>query len=256
MLTPKRRRLKDHNLCFYGCEFNSNPELLAALHRFLKPKKIAICPEVEPGEWLWQGLTTAMDRCAFCVFETVTANTNAHIELGYALAKRLRIAVLVKNSKKGDSDITKRLPSNLVGLVQVRFDDCQQLSNELESKIPGDWYSVEKRLENPLRLVTDLDRAYFTALLHRPPDRPIRASELVVAPLQSGVSDSSNNSVAMFLSRYDEVLEIEDLMPPPEIIGRWYDRWTPASPNVFENQRIRLDCDPRYRKWLAKALNI
>ena len=178
-----------------------------------------------------------------------------HIELGYALTKRLHTVVLVKSGTENDSDITKWLPSNLAGLVQVRFDNSQELPDKLQQKVPQEWFSVKKRLEEPLRLATDLDRAYFKALLWRDPKSPIKASNLVAAAEEFGVSGSSNNSVARFLSRYDEVLQFEDdTMAPQPITRKFYDAWNPHSPATFEEQRIRLDCD--YRDWLAKALAI
>jgi len=76
----------------------------------------------------------------------------------------------------------------------------------------------------------------------------------VVGPNQLGVKGSSNNSAAEFLARFDEVLEILDLMPPQDDGGEWYDAWNPPSPPEFARQRVRVYNN--YREWLAKALGI
>jgi len=106
MLVPKNKILKSYGRCFYGHAFGKHTGLKAEVENFLKAHNMTVQPDVPPGEWLWEALTRSMSRSAFCAFETVSENRNVHIELGYALARRLRVALLVQISREHDQDIT------------------------------------------------------------------------------------------------------------------------------------------------------
>jgi hypothetical protein len=176
-----------------------------------------------------------MSRSAFCIFETVTKNTNAHIELGYALAKRLHVALLIEKGSKKNSDITKNLPSDLTGLIQVRYETEDEVAESLKKLVPKKWWSVECRLRPHLQRASALDRAYFWWLLQVPPNKTVEFDSLMVNATQC-VPGSSRPKLASFLREFDEALVIEGL--DEDVI----------------HQRIRVD--PDYREWVAKTLGI
>jgi hypothetical protein len=237
MLSPKNRMLKSYKYCFYGREFETNPNLDEAVSRFLNRHGMEFYPKVPPGEWLWPQLIRAMSRSAFCIFETVTGNRNAHIELGYALAKKLHIAllILIKEGSEENEDITKNLPSDLAGLILVPYETEDEVAEELEKKVPEEWWSVKCRLRPHLQRASALDRAYFWWLLQVPPNKTVEFDSLMVNATQC-VPGSSRPKLASFLREFDEALVIEGL--DEDVI----------------HQRIRVD--PDYRKWVAKTLGI
>jgi hypothetical protein len=252
MLSPKNRVLKSYKYCFYGREFENNPNLDEAVKKFLDPHGMEFHPDVSPGEWLWPGLIRAMSRSAFCIFETVTGNRNAHIELGYALARRLHVALLIEKGSEENRDIVKNLPSNLAGLVQVRYEREDEVAGKLKKSVPEEWWSVESRLGPRLRQASALDKAYFWWLLQVHPDDTVEFDDLV-DKAQQYVPGSSRTKLASFVRQFDEALIIEGLTPPED--------W-PCGSTVWKidvrqaviHQKIRVD--PDYREWVAKTLEL
>lgn len=249
MLSPKNRVLKSYKYCFYGREFEENPKLDEAVRRFLDVHDMEFHPDVPPGEWLWPGLTRAMSRSAFCIFETVTRNRNAHIELGYALAKRLRVALLIKTGSEKNRDITKNLPSDLTGLIQVRYETEDEVADSLEEFVPKEWWSVESRLGPVLRQASASDKAYFWWLLAAD---TVEFDDLMVKAKQC-VPGSSRTKLASFLRQFDEALVIEGLTPP-EDLPCGSTAWEIDVRQAVIHQKIRVD--PDYRDWVAKTLGL
>lgn len=252
MLSPKNRVLKSYKYCFYGREFEKNPELDEAVRRFLCQHGMEFHPDVPPGEWLWPGLTRAMSRSAFCIFETVTKNRNTHIELGYALAKRLRVALLIEKGSEKNKDITKNLPSDLTGLIQVRYKTEDEVADRLEEFVPKEWWSVESRLGPVLRQASASDKAYFWWLLQVPPDDTVEFDDLV-DKAQQCVPGSSRKKLASFLRQFDEALIIEGLTPPEDLLCG-STAWEIDVRQAIIHQKIRVD--PDYREWVAKTLEL
>ena len=259
-ITQKRSRRKDHNLCFYGCEFDSkNPDatgIKKAIEMFLHNEnhRIKLCPIVQPNQWMWHGLKTAMDRCAFCLFECVTGNRNAHIELGYALANNLRAAVLVRDDKEGTNDLTKWLPSDLAGLVQIRFKSADNLADELQRNLPTTWYRTDYRLRELILSATPIERTYLADLLGLRPKQTVIFSNLACAPSLQGIAvgGAANLYVSEFLNRFDEVLDILELSPP-DLGDQAYDAWQPSWPDK-NLDLLNISLDPNYREFVANAL--
>lgn len=251
MLSPKNRVLKSYKYCFYGREFERKLNLDEAVKKFLDPHGMEFHPPVPPGEWLWPRLTLAMSRSAFCIFETVTGNRNAHIELGYALAKRLHVALLIEKGSKKNSDITKNLPSDLAGLILVPYETEDEVAESLKKLVPKKWWSVECRLGSRLRQASASDKAYFTWLLQLPPNGTVEFDGL--ADGARLYFDSSRSKLALFVRQFDEALIIEGLTPPEEFpCGST--EWEVDVYQAVIHQKIRVD--PDYRDWVAKALGI
>jgi hypothetical protein len=151
MLKPERRRRKDYRFCFLGRDFeksNGGPleaektAMYQQVEQFLCTKEMKVYPKVEPGKWLWPGLIEGIRRSAFCVFEVWSKNHNTHIELGFALAECLPVALLICD-KDNARDV---LPADLAGLIQVRYSKIDEIAGQLDKLIPNEWYSVERRL--------------------------------------------------------------------------------------------------------------
>jgi hypothetical protein len=236
-LKPKSRTWKDYQYCFYGHEFKKekvgdeeNEKIKEALSLFLKYYEMKICPLVEAGDWLWPELVEGMERSAFCVFETKSQNRNVHIELGYALAKNLNVILLVPDNDEKPDDYREYLPSDLAGLVQIRYKRHEELGKKFEKEIPKRYVSVKDRLRISFQSVTDIDCAYFQILLRA--NTKIKFSELVgIAGIRN--SASSNTYLAAFLRKYDEVL-------------------VPYSKCELDSARLRID--EEYKKWICQRL--
>ena len=252
MLSPKNRVLKSYKYCFYGREFEKNPNLDEAVKKFLDPHGMEFHPDVPPGEWLWPGLTRAMSRSAFCIFETVTRNRNAHIELGYALAKGLCVALLIEKGSEKNRDITKNPPSDLTGLIQVRYETEDEVADRLKEFVPKEWWSVESRLGLLLRRASASDKAYFWWLLQARPDHTVEFDDLRVKAHER-VPGSSREKLASFLRQFDEALVIEGLTPPEDLPCGSTEWEIDVRPDVI-HQEIRVD--PDYREWVAKKLGL
>ena len=209
MLRPHKRTLKDYHYCFYGRDFNKQEVDDGGLYRllcsFLSKYKMKIFPLVEVGKWLWPEIVRGMERSAFSIFETESANRNVHIELGYALARNLNVILLVPKNEEKSGDYRNYLPSDLAGLIQIRYEHIEDLEKKLGEEIPKRYHSVEERLRIALRSVADIDSAYFDILLKLAANQRIRFSELVgMARIRN--SASSNTCLAQFLRKYDEVM--------------------------------------------------
>jgi|GEM_PF-2638905 len=232
MLSPKRKRLKDYDKCFYGHEFKNPPsqELCKKLEEFLTKQNMKITPFVDASRWLWEELIEKMDRSAFCVFETQSQNRNVHIELGYALAKGLNIILLVPEEKNGSYQ--RHLPSDLSGLVQIRYKNIDELPSELENELPKRYYSVEERLSANLQNVFEAEKIYFRIILEK---STISFSELASQVRTKATVLSDNISLADFIRKYDEALIIEET-----------DHW----------DRCKISIDQDYKEWICKKLGI
>lgn len=233
MLLPKRKRLKDYDKCFYGHEFKKKPpgqKLHKKVEEFLTKQKMKITPFVDAGSWLWEELIKKMDRSAFCVFETESQNRNVHIELGYALAKQLNVILLIPENKNGNYQ--KHLPSDLSGLVQIRYETPNDLSKKLIKEIPEMYYSVEKRLSANLQNVFEAEKIYFGIILEK---SIISFSELASQVRTKATVLADNISVADFIRKYDEALIIEET-----------DHW----------DRCKISIDQGYKEWICKKLGI
>lgn len=249
-MKPRKTLLHDNHLVFYGHEFGSKVDLREGIERFLNRKQMEICSEVSPGEWLWHDLVRQMTRSAFCLFETVTRNPNAHIELGYALASNLRIVLLIRKKSGSDMEILEHLPSDLAGLVQVRYSDSSEIEEKLESYIPRHWLSVTERLKTILQGRTSLDCAYLSCLLRLPPTHEMNFSGLV-SEAKFYTADSSNGSLVRFLKCYDEFVEVRSTMAARKEASEGQ-RSGFDEVSKIDHFSIRLH-EP-YCKWLRRAV--
>jgi len=249
MLEPKTRHLRDYKRCFYGCRFEEEPELRLKLKEFLGKKNMEFHPLVKPGTQSWPEMTVAMNRSAFCVFETATKSPHVHVEIGYALARQLNVLLLL------DKDRPDTLPANLGGAVRIQYDKknlnilvAQQLDNP--KFIPRDWFSVEDRLLMLLKSATPLDRKYFRLLVLSPDPAQYYSVGTLVGSAGQALRGSSNLIVADFLRRFDELIEYKEFeqRKPDDLLN------IPATPTLFDAQEVRLDKD--YRAFLAAELNI
>lgn len=252
MLTPRNSILKSYRYCFYGHEFDKEPELRNAVNGYLRTQGMEIHPLVPPGEWLWPALTRAMWRSAFCIFETVTANRNVHIELGYALSRSLRVALLIREGSEKEADITKNIPSDLTGLIQIRYKTTENVQGKLESSIPQEWCSVENRLGPILRQASASDRAYFWWLLQASPNDKMQFKALITLAHQTS-GTASEMSLASFLHRFDEALMIEGV-PLSGEPGDEDNEWRPDLSRGAIHQQIQVN--PEYRAWVAETLEM
>jgi hypothetical protein len=236
MLLPKNKRLKDYEFCFYGHEFKkkniSNHKVYKELETFLKAQqiKMEIAPLVEKGKWLWEGLIEKMDRSAFCVFETESKNRNVHIELGYALAKGLNVILIIPEEQNGKYQ--KHLPSNLSGLVQIRYKDLNNLLRQLKEEIPKRYYSVEERLSINLENMFEAEKIYFQIIINK---SQVSFSDLAAQVRAKATVLSDNISLADFIRKYDEALIIEEK-------------------EQLDKCKISIDND--YKEWVCKKLGI
>ncbi len=233
MLSPKKTNLKDYHKCFYGHEFKKNSrgqKLYKKVKQFLAKQNMEITPFVDAGKWLWEELIKQMDRSAFCVFETKSQNRNVHIELGYALAKQLNVILLIRETKKGSYQ--KHLPSNLSGLVQIRYKNIDELPSKLEKELPKRYYSVEERLSANLQNVSEAEKIYFRIILEK---STISFSELPSQVRTKAKVLADNISISDFIRKYDEALEIDEK-----------DHW----------DRCIISIDKKYEKWICKKLGI
>lgn len=232
MLCPKKKRLKDYQFCFYGHEFKaannlSRDEVHGALEEFLKSKNMEIGAFVESGKWLWSGLIERMHRSAFCVFETQTQNRNVHIELGYALANGLNVILIIPEK---DGDYQKHLPSDLSGLMQMRYKDIEDLKSKLKTQIRKRYYSVEERLSINLQNIFPAEKIYFKVIIEK---KEVKFSDLAARVRTKAMVLSDNLSLADFIRKYDEMLEIRE-------------------ENQLEGCIISIDED--YKEWICKKL--
>lgn len=250
IMKPRKALLHDNHLAFYGHEFGSEVDLRKGIERFLGRRQMEICSEVPLGEWLWHDLVRQMTRSAFCLFETVTRNPNVHIELGYALASNLRIALLIREKSGPDTEILQHLPSDLAGLVQVRYSDTGKIEEQLESCIPIHWFSVTERLEAILQRRTSLDYAYLRCLLRLPPTHEMNFSGLV-SEAKFYTAESSNGSLVRFLRSYDELTEVQSTEADRKEASE-SPRSGPDEVAKIDHFRIRIH-EP-YREWLCKAV--
>ena len=207
MLLPKKKRLKDYQFCFYGHEFKrannlSRDEVYIALEEFLKSNNMEIAPFVESGKWLWSRLIERMHRSAFCVFETRSQNRNVHIELGYALANGLNVILVIPEE---NGDYQKHLPSDLSGLVQMRYENIEDLNLKLRTDIPKRYYSVEERLSINLQNIFPAEKIYFEVIIEV---KKVKLSDLATRIRTKAMVAADNLSLADFIRKYDEILEI------------------------------------------------
>jgi len=236
MLLPKHKMLKDYDFCFYGHEFKkrniSNQKVYKALETFLGDQqiKMKIAPLVEKGKWLWEELIQRMERSAFCVFETESKNRNVHIELGYALAKGLNVILIIPKEENGKYQ--KHLPSDLSGLVQIRYKHVNNLLRQLKEKIPKRYYSVEERLSINLENIFQAEKIYFQIIINK---SKVSFSDLAAQVRAKATVLSDNISLADFIRKYDEALIIEEKEQLDKCI-------------------ISIDND--YREWVCKKLVI
>lgn len=256
MLKPKSRRIKDYQYCFYGHEIkkqeSEDAQVYKTLRSFLSDYNMEIYPLVEAGKWLWPELIKRMERSAFCVFETQTGNRNVHIELGYSLAKNLNVILLVPENEAESGDFRKYLPSDLSGLMQIRYSNIGDLKKKLKTEIlrHPHYLSVDERLGMALQSVTDIDLSYFKILINLGNNQTIRFSELV-GKARVLNSSSSNTYLADFLRKYDEAI----------IVGKQVSGMAntqAASLNifcsVFELDSTPLSVDEEYKEWIRGRL--
>jgi len=234
MLSPKKKRLKDYHFCFYGHEFAgvnnlSRDEVHSALEEFLKSKSMEIAPFVESGKWLWSGLIERMRRSAFCVFETQTQNRNVHVELGYALANGLNVILIIPEKNE---DYQKYLPSDLSGLMQIRYKDVEDLNLKLKIEIPKRYYSVEERLSINLQNIFPAEKTYFKIVIEK---KEVKFSDLAAQVRTRAMVLSDNLSLSDFIRKYDEILEIRE-------------------DNQLEDCIISIDKD--YMEWIREKLGL
>ena len=234
MLLPKNKRLKDYKFCFYGHEFKKNgneiKEEFKKLEEFLKTQNMEIAPLVEPGKWLWSGLIKRMSRSAFCIFETQSQNRNVHIELGYALAKGLNVILIIPEDKK--NGYQEYLPSDLAGLLQIRYTNPDELAPKLEKEIPARYYSVEERLSIDLQNISITEKIYFQIILER---KTISFSELVAKAHTKAIISSDNIYLANFIRKYDEALMID---------------------RTDHLDRYNISIDPDYKEFICRKLGL
>jgi hypothetical protein len=236
MLLPKHKRLKDYDLCFYGHEFKkrniSSQKVYKAIETFLGDQQIRmkIAPLVDKGKWLWDELIERMVRSAFCVFETESKNRNVHIELGYALAKGLNVILIVPEEENGEYQ--KHLPSDLSGLLQVRYRNIDNLLGQLREDIPKRYYSVEERLAITLENAYEAEKIYFQIIINK---CQVSLSDLAARVRGKATVLSDNISLADFIRKYDEILVIEEKEQLDKCI-------------------ISIDND--YKEWVCKKLGI
>ena len=230
MLLPKKKRLKDYQFCFYGYDLDKantkTHEIYCVLEEFLKSKKMEIAPLVEPSNWLWSEVIERMRRSAFCFFETTTKNRNVHIELGYALAKGLNVILIIPKKD------LKHLPSDLSGLVQIRYKNIDDLKSKLETEIPKRYFSVEERLSINLQNISPAERIYFELIIEK---KELKFSDLAARVRTKALVLSDNLSLADFIRKYDEMLEIRE-------------------ENQLEGCIISIDED--YKEWICKKLGL
>ncbi len=250
IMEPKKSLLKDNHLAFYGHKFGSQKVLRQGIESFLRGKQMKICSEVSLGEWLWHDLVRQMTRSAFCLFETVTRNQNAHIELGYALALNLRIVLLIKAKSVSYMKILEHLPSDLAGLVQVRYSHPREIEEKLASNIPSHWFSVTERLETILELRTSLDSAYLRCLLRLPPNNEMKFSGLV-SEAKFYAAESSNGSLVRFLKHYDELVEVRSTLAAGKEAS---ERLRPRSDEASKIDSFSIKLYKPYRTWLRRAV--
>jgi hypothetical protein len=168
------------------------------------------------------------------------------------LARRLRVALLIHEGSEEKEDITKNIPSDLTGLIQVRYEKIQDVQGKLESSIPREWCSVEDRLGPLLQQASVSDRAYFWWLLQASPNDKMQFKALVTLAQQTS-GTASEMSLASFLHRFDEALIVEGL-PSSGDGGDADSAWKPDLSRGAIHQQIQVKSN--YRAWVAKTLGM
>lgn len=98
----------------------------------LQAVSIQYTPPVIPvGEFLLPELKARIESSDLCVFEVSDVNANVFYELGIAHTLRKPTILLVSATAPRDP----ALPSDLQGLVYLRYTDMEQLSTKLPSEI-------------------------------------------------------------------------------------------------------------------------